>query len=91
MTNRAKGNLLDHEILGGVEQGWVKPHVDGAFSFEKVSEAHQYIEDRENIAKVVLGGSTKFLCSQSLVLEAVDRIGPGGSQGLHADCEQSHC
>jgi NADPH:quinone reductase-like Zn-dependent oxidoreductase len=42
------------EIMRGVEQGWVKPHVDRVFPFEKASEAHQYIEDRKNIGKVVL-------------------------------------
>ena len=42
------------EILKGVEQGWVKPHVDNIFPFEKAGEAHSYIEKRLNIGKVVL-------------------------------------
>ena len=28
----------------GVEQGWVRPHVDRAFLFEQAGEAHAYIE-----------------------------------------------
>ena len=43
-----------HEILKGVEQGWIRPHVDRAFPFEMAGEAHAYIEERRNIGKVVL-------------------------------------
>lgn len=42
------------EIMKGVEQGWVRPHVDKSFPFEKAAEAHQYIEERRNTGKVVL-------------------------------------
>lgn len=46
--------LWMRDILGGVEQGWVRPYVDQAFSFADVGKAHQYIEQRKNIGKVVL-------------------------------------
>jgi synaptic vesicle membrane protein VAT-1 len=42
------------EIMRGVEEGWIRPHVDRAFSFDQVAEAHRYIEARKNIGKVVL-------------------------------------
>jgi NADPH:quinone reductase-like Zn-dependent oxidoreductase len=42
------------EIIKGVEEGWVNPHVDSVFPFENVAEAHLYIEERRNIGKVVL-------------------------------------
>lgn len=42
------------EILKGVEEGWIKPHVDKTFPFAEVAEAHRYIEERRNIGKVVL-------------------------------------
>lgn len=42
------------DILHGVEEGWVQPHVDQAFSFDEVGKAHQYLEARKNIGKVVL-------------------------------------
>ena len=42
------------ELLDGVKQGWVRPHVDKAFSFDQVRDAHAYIEARKNIGKVVL-------------------------------------
>jgi NADPH:quinone reductase-like Zn-dependent oxidoreductase len=42
------------DILGGVEEGWVRPYVDQAFSFDDVGKAHQYLEARKNIGKVVL-------------------------------------
>lgn len=41
-------------ILGGYEQGWVRPCVDQVFSFAEAGEAHAYIEARKNIGKVVL-------------------------------------
>jgi synaptic vesicle membrane protein VAT-1 len=42
------------EIMRGVEEGWIRPHVDRAFSFAQVADAHRYIEARKNIGKVVL-------------------------------------
>ncbi len=41
-------------ILQGVEDGWVRPHVDKTFTFEEAGDAHRYIEERKNIGKVVL-------------------------------------
>lgn len=43
-----------NEILKGYEEGWVHPHVDKVFPFEKIGEAHRYIEERRNIGKVIL-------------------------------------
>jgi NADPH:quinone reductase-like Zn-dependent oxidoreductase len=42
------------EIMKGVEEGWLRPHVDSVFPLEKAAEAHSYIEARRNIGKVVL-------------------------------------
>ena len=42
------------EIMIGVQQGWVRPHVDRAFRFDEIADAHRYIEARKNIGKVVL-------------------------------------
>jgi len=42
------------EILTGVQEGWIRPHVDRTFSFDQIQEAHRYIEARKNIGKVVL-------------------------------------
>ena len=42
------------DILRGVGEGWVRPYVDQAFSFDDVTKAHQYMEARKNIGKVVL-------------------------------------
>lgn len=41
-------------ILAGVSEGWVRPHVDKAFPFAQVGDAHSYMEARKNIGKVVL-------------------------------------
>jgi NADPH:quinone reductase-like Zn-dependent oxidoreductase len=42
------------EIMRGVAEGWIQPHVDRAFPFDQIAEAHAYIEARKNIGKVVL-------------------------------------
>src|SRR5438552_11267832 len=42
------------EIMNGVAEGWIRPHVDRAFPFDQVADAHRYIEGRKNIGKVVL-------------------------------------
>jgi len=42
------------EIMNGVAEGWIRPHVDRAFPFDEVADAHRYIEGRKNIGKVVL-------------------------------------
>jgi NADPH:quinone reductase-like Zn-dependent oxidoreductase len=41
-------------IMNGVNEGWIRPHVDRAFSFDQAGEAHAYMEARKNIGKVVL-------------------------------------
>jgi NADPH:quinone reductase-like Zn-dependent oxidoreductase len=42
------------EIVDGINEDWIHPHVDRAFPFDQVAEAHRYIEARKNIGKVVL-------------------------------------
>jgi NADPH:quinone reductase-like Zn-dependent oxidoreductase len=42
------------EIVRGINEGWIQPHVDRAFPFDQIAEAHRYIEARKNIGKVVL-------------------------------------
>jgi NADPH:quinone reductase-like Zn-dependent oxidoreductase len=42
------------EIMRGVAEGWIQPHVDRAFPFDQIADAHRYIEARKNIGKVVL-------------------------------------
>jgi NADPH:quinone reductase-like Zn-dependent oxidoreductase len=41
-------------IMAGVAEGWIRPHVDKAFPFAQVADAHSYMESRKNIGKVVL-------------------------------------
>lgn len=41
-------------LLDGVKEGWIRPYVDKCFSFEQVAKAHDYIESRKNIGKVIL-------------------------------------
>lgn len=49
-----KVNSWMNIILAGVREGWVRPHVGKIFTYDNAPQAHQYIEDRKNIGKVVL-------------------------------------
>ncbi len=49
-----KMRLWMSEIINGVEEGWIRPHVDRIFPLEKAGDAQTYIEERQNIGKVVL-------------------------------------
>ena len=42
------------EIMRGVGAGWIRPHVDRAFPFTQIADAHRHLEHRKNIGKVVL-------------------------------------
>jgi NADPH:quinone reductase-like Zn-dependent oxidoreductase len=42
------------ELMRGVQQGWIRPHVDRTFKFDEIADAHRYMEERKNIGKVVL-------------------------------------
>lgn len=49
-----KAQTWMQQILKGVDEGWINPHVDATFRFDDVAEAHRYIEERKNIGKVIL-------------------------------------
>ena len=42
------------EIMLGISEGWVRPHVDRAFPFNEIADAHRYMESRKNVGKIVL-------------------------------------
>lgn len=42
------------EVLRGLQEGWVRPHVDRAFAFDDAAGAHAHLEARANVGKVVL-------------------------------------
>jgi NADPH:quinone reductase-like Zn-dependent oxidoreductase len=42
------------EIMQGINDGWIQPHVDKVFPFDQAGAAHAYMEARKNIGKVVL-------------------------------------
>jgi NADPH:quinone reductase-like Zn-dependent oxidoreductase len=51
------------QIVQGYNDGWVKPHVDSVFDFDHSCDAHEYIENRKNVGKVVLV-PTEFLVKE---------------------------
>lgn len=42
------------QILTGIRDGWVRPHVDQVFRFSQAAEAHLHLEERRNFGKVVM-------------------------------------
>lgn len=42
------------ELMQGLKEGWIRPHVDKAFPLAEVGAAQRYIEERKNTGKVVL-------------------------------------
>lgn len=42
------------KLLSYYERGQIRPHVDRVFPFSQAAEAHQYIEDRKSVGKVLL-------------------------------------
>ena len=49
-----KSQVWMRKLLNGVEEGWIRPHIDTTFRFDEIADAHCYIEERKNIGKVVL-------------------------------------
>jgi NADPH:quinone reductase-like Zn-dependent oxidoreductase len=41
-------------LLDLYQKGIVQPKVDSKFTFEEAAQAHHYIQDRQNIGKVLL-------------------------------------
>ncbi|UCC14782.1 MAG: zinc-binding dehydrogenase [Gammaproteobacteria bacterium] len=56
---RTRLNTWLGQILRGVGEGWVRPHVDRVFDFESACDAHTYIEERRNTGKVILSMSAR--------------------------------
>ncbi|MDZ7694866.1 MAG: zinc-binding dehydrogenase [Balneolaceae bacterium] len=51
---KEKARLWMQQLLEGVEDGWLNPHVDATFTYQNVADAHRYIENRKNFGKVIL-------------------------------------
>ena len=49
---KAKSWMMD--ILKGVDESWINPHVDSTFPLDKAADAHRHMEERKNIGKVIL-------------------------------------
>ncbi len=47
-------NYVKNKLLALYNDGKIKPHIDSVFPFDKIGDAHKYIQDRKNIGKVVL-------------------------------------
>lgn len=52
--SRARLNSWLGAILQGVAEGWVRPHTDRCFPLAEAPAAHDWIEGRNNLGKVIL-------------------------------------
>ena len=43
-----------NDVLPALESGQIRPVIDRVFSFDQVTEAHQYVESDSNFGKVVV-------------------------------------
>ena len=50
----AKVRVWVSKLMEGIEEGWIRPHVDREFRFDEAGAAHSHMEARKNIGKVVL-------------------------------------
>lgn len=50
----AKIRIWMGRLMQGLEDGWIRPHVDSVVSFSQAADAHRQLEQRRNIGKVVL-------------------------------------
>jgi NADPH:quinone reductase-like Zn-dependent oxidoreductase len=50
-----KVHIKGKAISKGVEEGWIRPHVDRAYALKQASGVHAYIEAKNNVGKIVLG------------------------------------
>ncbi|KAI8610003.1 NADPH:quinone reductase [Chytriomyces sp. MP71] len=41
-------------VMKGIEDGWVRPHVDCVYEMTHVAEAHKRLEDRKSTGKIVI-------------------------------------
>ena len=41
-------------VAAAIPGGWVRPCVDAVFSFDDVAKAHDYLQERKNVGKVIL-------------------------------------
>lgn len=49
-----KARTWINALMMGVEEGWIRPHVDRVFKFDEARAAHSHMEARKNVGKVVL-------------------------------------
>jgi NADPH:quinone reductase-like Zn-dependent oxidoreductase len=47
-------NYVTDKLLTLYNDGKIKPHIDSVFPFDKIRDAHKYIQERKNIGKVLL-------------------------------------
>ena len=60
------------EIIAGLADGWITPHVDRAFRLDDAAAAHRYLEQRRNIGKVVLATDSGIAAGLDIPLDGED-------------------
>lgn len=54
ILNKEELSMRAKAVIEGIQQGWLKLHIDQAFPLEKTAEAQQKLEDRRSTGKILL-------------------------------------
>ncbi len=54
LLNRQELMSRAKAVIGGIKEGWLKLRIDQTFPLEKAAEAHQKLESRKSVGKVLL-------------------------------------
>lgn len=54
ILNRDELMMRAKAVIEGLQKGWLKLHIDQAFSLADAKKAHQKLEDRQTIGKVII-------------------------------------
>lgn len=54
ILNKEELTMRSKAVIEGIQQGWLKLHIDKAFPLEKTAEAQKKLEDRNSTGKILL-------------------------------------
>jgi len=54
ILNKEELTMRSKAVIEGIQQGWLKLHIDQAYSLDKTAEAQKRLEDRRSTGKILL-------------------------------------
>lgn len=59
LLNKEELMMRSKAVIEGIQKGWLKLRIDEVFKLENASKAHQKLEDRQTIGKILLSTNNK--------------------------------